>query len=306
MRTPCLIVTLALVAPVIAAAQAQPPTNGASAADVSPDEQQVRKSVVDFVELYNAHKADELAALFSDDASMVYRDGSEDHGREEIRQSFAASFEENPKAAISVVVDAIRILSPEVAIEEGVTTLFPDGQTPGSRGRYTVLHRKTDGAWRMHSVRVEEEESSPYGQLQALEWLVGQWVDEGRTEVVEANFHWDENKRFLLEEFQIVREGNVILKGTQRIGWDPVQKQIRSWIFDSEGGFGEVQWTKAGDDWICKASGVSAEGIAASATRRLVRPAPDRVLWTSSDRIAGGEVLPDLSVTMVRKPPQPK
>ena len=29
---------------------------------------------------------------------------------------------------------------------------------------------------------------------------------------------------------------------TQRIGWDPAAKQIRSWEFDSEGGFGEGTW----------------------------------------------------------------
>jgi uncharacterized protein (TIGR02246 family) len=292
-------------AAVAAAAVAQQP--GGSGTNLGPDEQQIRRAVVAFVEQYNAHKPSELAALFAPDARMVFADGSEVNGGEEIKQSFEEAFEANPKAAVSVVVDSIRFLTPDVAVEEGETTLFPDGETLASRGRYTVLHLKKNGRWLMQSVRVVEEQSlSPYGELAPLEWLVGQWIDEGRDEVVEANFRWDENKSFLLEEFQVIREGEVLLKGTQRIGWDPQRKQIRSWIFDSGGGFGEAVWTPAGDDWICKASGVTADGISASATRRLSRAAQDRVIWTSTDRLAGGEELPDLAVTMVRKPPKPQ
>jgi hypothetical protein len=140
--------------------------------------------------------------------------------------------------------------------------------------------------------------------LQSLEWLIGQWIDEGRDEVVEANFRWDENKSFLLEDFQIVREGAIVLKGTQRIGWDPQARQIRSWIFDSAGGFGEAVWTPVGDDWICKTKGVRSDGSAASATRKLTRATKDRVIWTATDRLDNGEQLPELAVTMVRRPPQ--
>jgi uncharacterized protein (TIGR02246 family) len=301
---PPLVAVLLLFVPTVARAQ-RPPTSGGPA--VSADEQQIRNAAVAFVELYNAHKASELAALFAADARVVYRDGSEENGREEIKQSFEEAFSANPKISMSVVVDSIRFLTPDVAVEEGFTTMFPDGETLTSRGRYTVLHLKRDGRWQMQSVRVVEEETlSAYGELAGLEWLVGEWIDEGRDEDVHTTFRWDENKSFLLEEFQVVRQGDVILKGTQRIGWDPQAKQIRSWSFDSAGGFGEATWTAAGDDWIAKAKGVRPDGASASATRRLTRAARDRVIWTSTDRILGDEQLPDLAVTMVRKPPQPQ
>jgi hypothetical protein len=237
---------------------------------------------------------------------MVFRDGTEVDGRDEIKESFEETFRENPKIAISVVVDSIRFLTPDVAVEEGVTSMFPDGDTLTSLGRYTVVHLKKNGRWLMQSVRVVEEEAvSPYEHLLSLEWLVGDWVDEGRSEVVEATFRWDENKSFLLEEFQVVREGSVVLKGTQRIGWDPQAKQIRSWIFDSAGGFGEAVWTPVGDDWICKAKGVGSDGAPASATRTLSHPTKERVIWSATDRLVDGERLDDLAVTMVRKPPKP-
>ena len=184
--------------------------------------------------------------------------------------------------------------------------MFPDGETLTAKSRYTVVHLKKDGRWLMQSVRVVEEESqSAYGELQALEWLVGEWIDEGRTETVKTTFRWDENKSFLLEEFQVIRGGEVVLKGTQRIGWDPQAKHIRSWTFDSAGGFGDAVWTPVGEDWVVKAKAVTADGTSASATRTLTRAAQDRVIWTATDRLAGAERLDDLAVTMVRKPPQP-
>jgi uncharacterized protein (TIGR02246 family) len=298
------IVLLMLVA-IGAAAIAQQGKAPADAKGPNRDEQQLRESVEAFVRLYNDHKADELAALFATDARMTYRDGTQVDGRDEIRESFEEAFRDSPKAAVSVVVDSIRFLTPDVAVEEGVTNTFPDGDTLTSQGRYTVLHLKKNGRWLMQAVRVEEEETlSPYDQLRRLEWLVGEWIDEGRDEVVEAKFVWDENKSFLLEEFQIISNGSVVLKGTQRIGWDPQTRQIRSWIFDSAGGFGEAAWTQVGDDWVCKAKGVRSDGSSASATRTLTRAATDRVIWTSTDRIDGGEQLPEIAVTMVRRPPQ--
>lgn len=287
-----------------ALAIAQQPNESGSDDSLSPDEVQIRKSVIAFVEQYNAHDADKLAGLFATDARMVFQDGTEVNGTAQIEQAFADEFAERSQAAVSVDVDSIRFLTPDVAVEEGMTSLFPDGETLTSQGRYTVLHLKKDGRWTMQSVRVVEEESvSAYGALQPLEWLVGEWVDEGRDELVETKFRWDENKTYLLEEFQIVQDGKVVIKGTQRIGWDPQAKQIRSWTFDDAGGFGDATWTPVGEMWVCKVKGIDADGTSVSATRTLSRATSERVIWRATERLAGNEQLPDLATTMVRKPP---
>lgn len=285
-----------------------PPTaKSADPETVSPEEQKLRLSVKMFVELYNAHKAKEVADLYAADARLVLRDGTEINGRDEIAKSLTAAFAEMPKSAVSVSVDSFRFLTPDVAVEEGTTSDFPDGETLAARSRYVVMHVKKDGRWSMQSVRVEEEEStSAYRDLQPLEWLVGEWIDEGRTENVETTFRWDDNKSFLLEEFKVVREGQVVLRGSQRIGWDPQAKQMRSWIFDNAGGFGEAMWTRQGDAWISKSKGVSANGESTSATRTLVRATADRAIVNLKDRLAGEEALDDVTITMVRKAPAPK
>ena len=109
---PLLVVLLLIAAQTIALPQ-QPQRPSAEPA-VSADEQQIRQGVVAFVEQYNAHKADAVAALFASDARMVFRDGTEVNGREEIKQSFEEAFKSNPKTAVSVVVDSIRFLTPYV------------------------------------------------------------------------------------------------------------------------------------------------------------------------------------------------
>src|SRR5512134_1709887 len=92
---PLLVVLLLIAAQTIALTQ-QPQRPSAGLA-VSADEQQIRQGVVAFVEQYNAHKADAVAALFAPDARMVFRDGTEVNGREEIKQSFEEAFKDNPK-----------------------------------------------------------------------------------------------------------------------------------------------------------------------------------------------------------------
>ena len=96
------------------------------------------------------------------------------------------------------------------------------------------------------------------------------------------------------------------MRVSQRIGWDPVANCIRSWVFDSEGGFGQSVWTRDGDTWIIKATGVRPDGKTGSATNLLVRAGKDAYVWRSTDRIVGDEVRAPIEVKVVRKPPQPK
>jgi uncharacterized protein (TIGR02246 family) len=270
---------------------------------LSADQEQVHEAIVKFVELYNAKDAAGLAELFAENARLVDRDGNETNGRPDIQASFEEAFAANPDGAISVVVDHIHFLTPDVAVEEGATEFFPDGETLTNRSRYTVLHVKTDGQWRMQSARVREEESlSAYSRLRALEWLVGEWVDESSDSLVETSFQWDANKSFLIQTYQVVRDGVVVLSGTQRIGWDPQAKRIRSWIFDSAGGFGEGTWMSVNSGWVIEAHGMSSEGVNVSGQRIIDPVSQDCYRFSITNRFEDGEPLPDVTVWFARKP----
>jgi len=93
---------------------------------------------------------------------------------------------------------------------------------------------------------------------------------------------------------------------TQRIGWDPLSKQIKSWVFDSEGGYGDGLWTRNGDQWMIKSSGVLPDGRIATATNILTRVGPNAARWASTERTVGGFHAPDrFENMMVRRPPSP-
>ena len=237
-------------------------------------------------------------------------------GREAIEKLFAASFEENPGQTIDVKTESLRFLGPDAAIEEGTATITTPraegGPTePAESTRYSAAYVRREGKWLQDSIRdfatVPAEESKPRERLKELEWLVGEWIDESDEGEVHTTCRWSEHQAFLQRSFQLKIRGKSEMSGSQLIGWDPRLRQIRSWVFDSDGGFSESLWSRDGERWVIKSSGVVKDGRAASATNILTRVNRDTIRWTSVDRTIGSEILPDAEeITLVRKPPQPR
>ncbi|MBX3443065.1 MAG: SgcJ/EcaC family oxidoreductase [Planctomyces sp.] len=275
----------------------------AFAAEPTPDEAAIHEAAVKFVDAYNAKDAAAIAALFTPGARFEEADGTVVEGREAIQAAFEAAFAADPDSQIGLTIDSLTLLTPDVAVEQGLTENFPDGETLVSRGRYLVVHLKRDGVWAMAAARsMEPEVLSNYAYLQPLEWLVGDWIDEDADAVIETSARWDEGRNFLVQEYQVRRGSQVVEKGTQRLGWDPVARQVRGWIFDSEGGFGESLWTEAGGAWVVTTTAVRPDGGRVSSTRTLL-PSGDRVEVHVAQRVDAGEPQPDLDFTMVRRPP---
>ncbi|QDT57119.1 SnoaL-like domain protein [Caulifigura coniformis] len=277
------------------------------AADDKPtaDEQAIQDAAVKFVDAYNSHDFAAIATLFDPNARLEEADGTVIAGAEAIQKGFQATFEADPDARIGLDMASLTMLTPDIAVEQGATEFYPDGETLTSRGRYQVVHQKKDGKWRMISVRsLEKEVLSNYEYLCQLEWLVGDWVDEGANETVETTFRWDDDRNFLLSDFQVKRGREVLAKGTQRLGWDPQKKQIRGWVFDSQGGFANSRWLETDGSWSITTTGVSSDGANTSETRTLV-PGQDRVGVRISNRVIDGEQQADIEFMMVRRPPAP-
>ena len=93
----------------------------------------------------------------------------------------------------------------------------------------------------------------------------------------------------------------------QRIGWDPLTKQIKSWVFDSEGGYGDGLWTRNGNQWVIKSTGVMTDGRIASATQTLTPVGTNSARWTSTQRTIGDQSIAEpAEYVLVRRPPRPK
>jgi uncharacterized protein (TIGR02246 family) len=276
-------------------------------AERAADEEAIRTNVAAFVRAYNAGDAKAVAALFTPDGQAEDKDGNISEGREAIEKTFKEIFSEAPQKRLEVTVESIRFLGPDLAVETGSTKETPaPGETP-EYDRYTVVHVKRDGKWQMALARDSEgDPPTNHDRLEPLAWLVGEWVDDGGGVVVRSTCRWSEDGNFLLQNFNLQVEGRDAMKVSQRIGWDPVAKCIRSWVFDSEGGFGENVWTRKGDNWLIRATGVRPDGKTASATNVLVPAGKDAYVWRSTDRVVGDETAPPVEAKVIRKPPQPR
>jgi uncharacterized protein (TIGR02246 family) len=274
------------------------PAKSAPAAAVAAPESQGEKEIRAFDELYvrdfNSANTKALAARFTEDAEVIEDDGLRYQGRTLIEERLAETFAAAPGARMAIEIDAIRFLSPDAAKEEGRTIVTPAQGGPATHRRYTALLIKTGGSWLLSSVREEHDPMvSPHDRLEVLAWMLGDWIDEGPDAVVRVNCHWSDDRNFLIRTFTVKREGKDVMTVTQRIGWDPAAKQIRSWEFDSEGGFGEGKWGGDGDRWVIRHTATRPDGATVTATNTMVRERPDLVRWNSTDRFLGHEPIPD-------------
>lgn len=260
-----------------------------------------------FARAFNAGDASAIAAQFHENAEAIDEMGDILEGRAQIEARFAETFKEFPKAKIAVELTSLRQLSPDVAVEDGFSTTTLNPEEPGSRSPYTVVHVKRDGQWKIASVRdfpPEETAATPHEHLQALNWLVGHWVDESPEGRVETTCQWSDDKNYLLQDY-VIKTPRGELKGTQRIGWDGLRGTIRSWAFDRSGAFTETTWAPVDDAWMLHVEGVTPIGERASATRVITPISTDAFQVDSTNVIVGGTLMPDSSVRVVRQPPQP-
>ena len=146
-----------------------------------------------------------------------------------------------------------------------------------------------------------EDGESAASPLQELAWLVGQWSDQGEKVTNVSKIQWAYDGAFLTRSFEVLVDGKAVLKGTQVVAWDPVQKRIRSWVFDSTGGFGEGIWLRDGNQWLIKKRFTLATGERASALNVITYVDENTFRFKSVNREIGGQLLPNvLETTVVR------
>lgn len=257
------------------------------------------------VAAYNAGDAAKLATCFTPKAELVDDAGNIHRGLEEINAIFKAFREKFPTAKMELSVDSIRLAGEMLAVEDGTRTVTTEEAV--AVNKYTMIYVKRDGKWLIAAARetAADPEPTPHDRLLPLAWIEGEWVDEGSDVAIAITGKWDAGGNFLMIDFQSTVAGEVVMHSTQRIGWDPHAERIRSWTFDSDGGFGEGRWAEVNGVWVMKSTAVMPDGDSGSATIYIEPVNEDKFLMKSFDRIVGDQSLPDFEAVIVRKPPQP-
>lgn len=267
----------------------------------------IRKSGEKLIEAFNAGKAEDVAALFLPVGEFIDDDGNIYSGREEISALFAGFFERFPGSKLTLDVESIRVIGTHLAIEEGSRYITTQDGKDRATVRYVTVWMNADGKWSVASVReaADDPPPTPKDQLEPLAWMVGEWINEGSDSVVSITYKWSEDGNYLLGDYDVKIEGRAQRTSTQRIGWDPVEQRIRSWLFDTDGGFAEGLWTQRGAGWVVQSSASLPDGQRGSATLSIEPDGADRFVIKATNRVIGGVVDEDFEVTVVRKPPAP-
>jgi hypothetical protein len=136
--------------------------------------------------------------------------------------------------------------------------------------------------------------------LRELDWLLGEWTGMTDNATVLISAHPCEGGAFVEREFVVKREGQPDVGGTQRIGYDPVSRRLKSWTFDSLGGFGEGYVERDGDSWVIESDETLADGAQSSTTAIITPKGDDRFEWEIDRARVNGHRLPKQKIEFVR------
>ena len=267
------------------------------------DEAAIRKLTETYCAAFDRRDAKALAELWSPDADyMSPISGKEVHGREAIENEFATMFEAEGDARLSVKIDSIHFVTSEVAVQDGSADVVRPGEAP-SQSTFTVVLVKKEGHWLIDSDRETVLPAPPtaYEELKDLDWMVGTWVDDDDSATVKTVCQWTAGRAFLTRTFSISIGDDIDLQGTQVIGWDPVKKQIRSWAFDSDGGFAEGTWKRNGDHWVIHSIDTLPDGRRGVSTNVMRMIDDDRFGWSCIAREVAGQLLPNIDEIEVER-----
>lgn len=275
----------------------------ATAAPVGTD-QPVRAAIAKLIEAFNAGDATAVSALFVPNAEFEDEAGQVHEGRDTIAALTTAFAERFPGAKMEAEIESVRLVTPQVALVEAIRTTTTADNVEKAITRASATLVEQNGQWLVAAIReaAAEIELAPHDRLEPLAWLVGDWFDEGTDASIEISCRWSEDQNYLLIDHTTKVAGETTLKTSQRLGWDPLKQQVRSWMFDSDGGYGDGEWTREGTKWTVKSSAVLPDGTVGSATFTIEPTSADRFVMKASHRVVGETTEPDRDVTVVRKP----
>jgi len=129
----------------------QQPASSGGVPDVSEnlDEREVRDLYARLLDAWNRRNAQDYAALFAEDGSLIGFDGSQATGPE-VLNHLTPIFADHPTAAYVAKVREVRPLGPGAAVLRAIVGMIPPGQSklnPAVNAVQTLVAQKHHGTW---------------------------------------------------------------------------------------------------------------------------------------------------------------
>jgi uncharacterized protein (TIGR02246 family) len=309
-RTPVIVTALAAVVVILGLA-VRPATHVSEAMAQAPaksatgDEAAIKQANLDYITAMVKGDVDGVMAFWATDADYIDEAGKMTRGKEQIAAMFKKSLPDVKGSKAVGKIHSMKFLRPEICLEDGTLELATADGTKTS-SRYAVVWTKVGDKWLISSARdlpaeVTDLPSIASAQLKELEWLIGEWQDDKGKGEQTAKIYWGPNKAFLLMDYAVKQAEGDPLEVTVRIGWDGASGIIRSWVFDTQGGFAEGLWQKDGKRWLIGQSGVLPDGGTGGSTNSYEFVDENSFIWRSVDREVDNQPLADVEIKFVRK-----
>lgn len=267
------------------------------------NKKEIRSIVQSYQEAYNKQNVKELTAHWASDAIYINPvTGDSAEGKEAIEKLFREKFEQGKKRHLDVTIKSIDFPSADEAIENGMMKVTV-GDQPMQQVAYETEYVRENGKWLINAIREIElqEPSSNFEQLKDLAWLIGKWEDSDDNVEILFDNQWDKYKNFITQSFKMKILEQDDIEGKQIIAWDSANGVIRSWVFDSDGEFGEGTWEKVDNSWYATMRYTLSDGRIGS-SKNIYTPVDDHsYTFASVEREVDEEILPDISPVTVEK-----
>src|SRR5262245_59209751 len=258
----------------------------------------VRKVIEDFAAAFQKGDAAAAAALLTPGAELIPDDVDPLRGRDAIQKAFTDHFAKTPRVKMTLEFEPIRFISRDSARQDGNLKVTADKGASSSK-KFSFLCVREDGKWMLASIREETDEQE---DLKDLDWLIGTWTAKQGEAAVDTKYEWFGNKTFIKATFT-VKEKDKTVTGMQIIGTDPKTGDLRTWIFEADGGFGAGTVESEGNKWIFESETALTDGSLLEARNILVKVNADTFTWQPSNLTVNGEQfgnLPPVKVTRVK------
>ncbi|MBA3721433.1 MAG: SgcJ/EcaC family oxidoreductase [Parachlamydiaceae bacterium] len=267
------------------------------------DKKAIKSVVQSYQEAFNKKDTAKLTSQMTADAT--YRNpvtGESAKGREAIEKLFKEKFEKGQNRRLDVTIKSIEFPNADEAIENGVMKVIFDDKSSVEMAYQAEYVRESD-KWLVKAINMIElsEPSSNFEKLKELSWLIGKWIDYDANVEIGFDNQWDKYKNFITQHFKMKIYGHDDIEGKQIIAWDPIKEVIRSWVFDSDGEFGEGTWKKVDNSWYATMRYTLSDGRIGTSKNVYTFVDDSNYTFASIEREVDGEILPDINPVTVEK-----
>jgi uncharacterized protein (TIGR02246 family) len=244
------------------------------------DQSAIDRLTKDLIQAFDRRDAAAIAAHWTEEGEFFREDGEPIRGRTAIQQGYARFFQTlQGRPKLEVQMDTVRFPSADMAVSEVTLRVKKEtGELEASAHQGIVLVRESR-QWKVAVIREWDRDVGHDLSLRDLDWLIGTWHAATTEREVTIHYEWDENKSFIRGSFTVKEGAKAIQSGTEIIGKDNSEGMIRSWVFQSDGGFGSGAWARDGKKWTIHVHGVKADGSTLLAGIIYLQLDPNIITW---------------------------